>query len=92
MAVQVMEWGYIDWKHVKTENNPRQNMNIGIVVIEPGRHLAEHVHYGQEQLLYVLQGRAFTTSTVSASSLSPGRSSIWRPEAPMRSITPPMDR
>lgn len=48
MAVQVMEWGYIDWKHVKTENNPRQNMNIGIVVIEPGRHLAEHVHYGQE--------------------------------------------
>ena len=43
MAVQVMEWGYIDWKHVKTENNPRQNMNIGIVVIEPGRHLAEHV-------------------------------------------------
>lgn len=57
MAVQVMEWGYIDWKHVKTENNPRQNMNIGIVVIEPGRHLAEHVHYGQEQLLYVLQGR-----------------------------------
>ena len=74
MAVQVMEWGYIDWKHVKTENNPRQNMNIGIVVIEPGR------------------AGAFTTSTVSASSLSPGRSSIWRPEAPMRSITPPMDR
>lgn len=56
IAVQVMEWGYIDWKHVKSENNPRQNMNIGIVVIEPGRHLAEHVHYGQEQLLYVLQG------------------------------------
>lgn len=56
MSIQEMEWGYIEWTHVKTENNPRQNMNVGIVVILPGKHLAEHIHYGQEQMLYVLEG------------------------------------
>lgn len=56
MKIQETEWGYVEWQHIHEENNPRQSMNIGRTVILPGKHQVEHVHYGQEQLVYILSG------------------------------------
>lgn len=56
MKIQETDWGYVEWQHIHEEDNPRQSMNIGRTVILPGKHQVEHVHYGQEQLVYILSG------------------------------------
>lgn len=56
MKIQNTEWGYIEWKHTYDENNPKQAMNIYIAVTMPGKKHFNHVHYGQEQMIYILEG------------------------------------
>ncbi len=59
MKIQNTEWGYIEWKHTYDENNPKQAMNIYIAVTMPGKKHFNHVHYGQEQMIYIFRGRGF---------------------------------
>lgn len=56
MRIQETDWGYVEWQHTHDENSPKQSMNIGRTVIFPGKHQVEHVHYGQEQMVYILSG------------------------------------
>lgn len=55
VKIQETEWGYIEWLHHQ-EKNSQYSMNIGRTVILPGKHQIPHIHYGQEQMLYVLSG------------------------------------
>lgn len=53
--VQEFEWGQIEWMY-EPENELYTVMNIGIITIFPRKSQKIHVHYGDEQLIYVLSG------------------------------------
>lgn len=55
--IQSQKWGTIEWIY---QGNPRigkGSLSIGIVTTWPGMCLNEHIHYGEEQVLYVLEGQ-----------------------------------
>jgi len=57
VRVQKVNWGYIEWLTHTSEQSLKNNpMSVGIVVILPGKHQQPHIHYGEEQFLYILQG------------------------------------
>ncbi len=56
VKIQNTEWGYIEWQQTHEESSEKQSMNIGISVMLPGKKQCRHIHHGQEQLLYVLNG------------------------------------
>lgn len=55
--IQHFDWGNIEWIYEPDINNTTNIMHIGISTILPGKRQKEHIHYGDEQLLYVLSGR-----------------------------------
>ncbi len=59
MIRQDMDWGYIKWIHTADEYNNGQSMNIGITVTLPGKYQKKHMHYGHEQVQYVLEGEGY---------------------------------
>jgi quercetin dioxygenase-like cupin family protein/ligand-binding sensor protein len=61
MTVQTTDWGYVEWQRTCEDDNPRQTMTIMKTVILPGRHQARHIHYGQEQMVYILSGEGIYT-------------------------------
>jgi len=54
--IQNFDWGYIDWIYDSDMINSPNNLHVGISSILPGKRQKEHVHYGDEQVLYVLSG------------------------------------
>jgi Predicted signal transduction protein with a C-terminal ATPase domain len=57
MTVQKMNWGRIDWFCTYEEGVPGRSMSVGICSILPKQRQNEHVHYGIEQFIYLLEGR-----------------------------------
>ena len=53
--IQKTEWGQINWLHTN-DDDTMQSFNVGITSLLPGKHLLSHVHYGTEQLLYIMEG------------------------------------
>jgi len=53
--VQNYEWGTIDWLTDQTRNGG-ETLDIGLTTIYPGKAQERHIHYGDEQWLYVLSG------------------------------------
>jgi len=54
MNTQYFEWGYIEW--IYEPDNFLNSMYIGISTVLPNRKHNKHIHYGDEQFLYVLSG------------------------------------
>ena len=54
--IQELEWGEIEWIYEPESENSQNAMNIGIVTIYPKSSQNKHIHYGDEQVLYVLSG------------------------------------
>jgi len=54
--MQYFEWGYIEWIYEPDFNNTFNNMSIGITTILPHKRQNRHIHYGNEQFIYVLSG------------------------------------
>lgn len=54
--MQSFEWGHIEWIYEPDSNNSLNNMSIGIVTILPNKRQNRHIHYGDEQVIYVLSG------------------------------------
>lgn len=54
--MQYFDWGYIEWIYEPDFNNSSNNMNIGITTILPHKRQNKHIHYGNEQFIYVLSG------------------------------------
>ncbi|MDL2259538.1 histidine kinase [Deltaproteobacteria bacterium OttesenSCG-928-K17] len=61
MTRQKMSWGYIDWMYTHTEGMPGKSMNIGLCTVLPGQSQHDHMHYGVEQFIYVLEGESLHT-------------------------------
>jgi quercetin dioxygenase-like cupin family protein/ligand-binding sensor protein len=54
--MQYFDWGYIEWIYEPDFNNTSNNMSIGITTILPHKRQNKHIHYGNEQFIYVLSG------------------------------------
>lgn len=57
MMRQVTDWGEIFWLEDKKTEESVQGLQTGIVTLNKGAHQARHIHY-EEQVIYVLQGKA----------------------------------
>lgn len=57
--IQSFEWGQVEWIYEPDFNRSLNTMSIGITTIFPNRRQNKHMHYGNEQVIYVLSGRAF---------------------------------
>ena len=55
--IQCFDWGQVEWIYEPDSINTFNVMNIGIYTILPGKGQKRHIHYGDEQLLYVLSGK-----------------------------------
>jgi quercetin dioxygenase-like cupin family protein/ligand-binding sensor protein len=55
--MQFFNWGNIEWVYEADSIGSLNVMNVGIVTIDPGKRQNKHVHYGDEQLLYVISGK-----------------------------------
>lgn len=55
MDVQKFEWGEVAWLH--EPENSDERLSSGLVKFFPGRKQSQHVHFGEEQILYALSGR-----------------------------------
>ena len=54
--IQHFDWGHIEWIFEPEYSNSTNIMHIGITTLYPGMRQKKHVHYGDEQFLYVLSG------------------------------------
>jgi len=54
--IQCFEWGYIEWIYEPDPGSFLNNMSIGITTILPNKRQNKHIHYGDEQFIYVLSG------------------------------------
>lgn len=53
MSIQKTAWGHIEW----LTGGARQRMSVGIVTIRPCTREEPHIHYENEQFIYILKGR-----------------------------------
>lgn len=54
--IQSFDWGYIEWVYEPESKNSLNNMSIGIATILPNKRQNRHIHYGDEQVIYILSG------------------------------------
>lgn len=55
--MQFFNWGKIEWVYEADSIGSLNVMNVGIATIDPGKRQNKHVHYGDEQILYVISGK-----------------------------------
>lgn len=70
--IQFLDWGQIEWIYEPEYSNSMNVMHIGIVNILPWKKQTRHIHYGDEQVLYVLSGRGKQLIEDKISTLEPG--------------------
>ncbi|MGE5676549.1 MAG: histidine kinase [Pseudomonadota bacterium] len=54
--IQNFDWGQIEWIYEPDNSNSTNIMHIGITTLLPGMSQTKHVHYGDEQFVYILSG------------------------------------
>lgn len=59
MRIQKTDWGQIEWLHNAEKGNALQSMEVGISTVLPGKQIKPHIHYGHEQMLYILSGQGY---------------------------------
>lgn len=77
--IQFFDWGQIEWIYEPEKSNHRSVMNIGIITIYPGKKQNKHIHYGDEQLIYILSGKGEQLIDNETTTTKPG--SIFHIEA-----------
>lgn len=70
--IQAFDWGHIEWIYEPESGNSLSNMNIGITTIFPYKRQNRHIHYGDEQVIYVLSGKGTQLIGDKISSVEPG--------------------
>jgi len=70
--IQYFDWGQIEWIHEPEKSNFKSVMNIGIVTIFSGKRQNKHIHYGDEQVIYVLSGKGEQIIGNKTSTMKPG--------------------
>lgn len=70
--IQYFDWGQIEWMYEPEYGNSTNVMHIGIITIFPGKRQTKHVHYGDEQFLYVFSGTGEQLIDETVNTLEPG--------------------
>jgi len=68
---QYFEWGYIEWIYEPDPGSSLNNMSIGITTILPNKRQNKHIHYGDEQFIYVLSGEGMQLIGSKVSEMKP---------------------
>lgn len=56
MYKQKTEWGYIEYFNPPRTKDNNISLTAGITTMHKGKHFPRHVHYGHEQIVYVIEG------------------------------------
>ncbi len=56
MSIQHFEWGRIEWVMDSQKLKTPYPMNIGLLTLDVSQQQRKHIHYGEEQILYIVQG------------------------------------
>lgn len=54
--IQKFDWGEVVWLH-EPSNLLTQRLSSGLVKFFPGKKQRQHIHFGEEQILYVISGQ-----------------------------------
>ena len=68
-SIQKTSWGQVEWL---TEGKNTQAMSIGIVSIDPKVRQEPHIHYENEQFIYILQGEGLDIVDGASRLIHPG--------------------
>lgn len=69
--IQNYEWGMIEWLTDQTRKSS-ENVDIGIATIFPMQSQQKHIHYGDDQWLYILEGTGISVVDQTSLPVSPG--------------------
>ncbi|MHC1719489.1 MAG: PocR ligand-binding domain-containing protein [Clostridiaceae bacterium] len=53
--IQKFDWGEVQWLH--EPDDLTQRLSAGLVRFYPGKNQSSHVHFGEEQILYIVSGK-----------------------------------
>ena len=53
---QYLEWGMIDWVYEPTDGM-QAALSVGISIMYPNAFQSKHIHYGDEQIMYIISGK-----------------------------------
>jgi len=56
MSIQHFEWGQIEWVMDSQKLKTPYPMSIGFLTLDAKQRQRKHIHYGEEQILYIVQG------------------------------------
>jgi len=70
-SMQYFEWGHIEWIYEPAPGSSKNNMSIGITTILPNTKQNKHIHYGDEQFIYVLSGEGIQLIGSKVSEMKP---------------------
>lgn len=56
MSIQHFEWGRIEWVMDSQKLKTPYPMSIGFLTLDAKQRQRKHIHYGEEQILYIVQG------------------------------------
>lgn len=77
MALQVTDWGEIEWLQEQQEIFSEKGLKTGIVTLSAGAHQPKHRHY-EEQVIYVMEGEALSILDGVKSHLTAGTFAHWK--------------
>ncbi|MCD8241722.1 MAG: histidine kinase [Lachnospiraceae bacterium] len=75
MFTQIIDWGSIDW--LEENASSARGLKAGVVTLVQGGHQEKHIHY-EEQVIYVLEGKARCFVDGKESLLEPGDYLHWK--------------
>lgn len=71
-SIQHFDWGHIEWIYEPESGNSLSSMNIALTTILPHKRQERHIHYGNEQVIYVLSGKGIQHIGEGLSDIEPG--------------------
>ena len=72
MSLQRASWGEIEWLQTDDGSPASRSMSIGIATIFPHASQKSHVHYENEQFIYIMQGAGIDIINGTASKFEKG--------------------
>ena len=56
--IQKLDWGVIEWIY-EPEQGSSDHLKVGISVMYPKAFQPRHIHYGDEQFMYIISGHGW---------------------------------
>ena len=71
--IQRLDWGSIEWIY-EPKQDSSDHMKVGISVMYPHASQPRHIHYGDEQFMYIISGRGWQRIEDEECAIEPGES------------------